>query len=71
MTNKTIIRIGLIGTIVTVISIFSPLLLWFLEALNLMALNEVLGYILLPAMTIFMIILGIGLWTKAPSSRPE
>lgn len=64
MTNKSLLKIGIIGTIVTARCCFTPLLVILLSAVGLSALIGWLDVVLLPALAIFLIITGYALWQR-------
>jgi len=59
-----ILKIGLIGTIVSVLCCFTPLLVVLLGALGLSGLVGILDYVLIPALLFFTCLLGYGLYKK-------
>jgi len=63
MTNK-LLKTGVIGTFVTIVCCFTPLLVWVLGAIGLASLVSYLDLVLLPLLAIFFIILLIGLFFK-------
>ena len=64
MRNATILRIGIIGTIVAAICCFTPALVLLLGALGLSAWLGWLDAVLLPALAIFLAITVYGLWKR-------
>ena len=64
MRNATILRIGIIGTIVAAICCFTPALVVLLGALGLSAWLGWLDAVLLPALAIFLAITVYGLWKR-------
>jgi mercuric ion transport protein len=64
MTPKSLIKIGVIGTIVTAICCFTPLLVVSLGLIGLSSLVGFLDFMLLPALGIFLLITGYGLWKR-------
>lgn len=67
MTTNTPLKVGIIGTIVTAICCFTPLLVILLGAVGLSALIGMLDVVLLPALGIFLLITGYGLWKRTRS----
>ncbi|WP_407898717.1 mercury resistance system transport protein MerF [Ferrigenium sp. UT5] len=51
--GNTLLRVGIIGAILTALCCFTPLLVVLLGALGLAALTGYLDYVLLPAMVMF------------------
>jgi mercuric ion transport protein len=64
MTDKSLLKIGVVGTLVTAICCFTPLLLVLLGAIGLSSLIGLLDLVLLPALTIFLLLTGYGLWKR-------
>lgn len=64
MTHKTLLKIGIAGTMITALCCFTPLLVILLSALGLSALIGWLDIVLLPALAIFLIITGYALWQR-------
>lgn len=67
MTPNTLLKVGIVGTIITAICCFTPLLVILLGAVGLSALTGMLDVVLLPALGIFLIITGYGLWKRTRS----
>ncbi len=63
MKNK-LLSIGIIGTIITALCCFTPLLVWVLPIFGLTAIIAYLDIFLLPALAIFMIVAGYALWQR-------
>ena len=59
-----LLGIGLIGTVVTALCCFTPLLVWLLAGLGLAGLLGMLDLVLLPMLGIFLCILGFALWQR-------
>jgi mercuric ion transport protein len=64
MTPRSLLKIGIIGTIVTMICCFTPLLVLVLGAIGLSSMTGLLDVVLLPALGLFLIITGYGLWKR-------
>lgn len=70
MTNQTLLKVGLIGTVVVGLCCFTPLLVLLLGAVGLSVLVVPLDYVLLPALAIFAAITAYALWKiMTPSSN--
>lgn len=54
--NNKLLKTGAIGTLITLICCFTPLLVWILSAIGLAALVGYLDYVLLPLLAIFIAI---------------
>ena len=59
MNDRTVLRTGVVGTVVTAICCFTPALVLLLGALGLSAWLGWLDYVLLPALAVF---LGLTAW---------
>jgi len=71
MSNKKLLTIGIIGTIVAALCCFTPLLVILLGAVGLSAVVSYLDVLLLPALGIFLAITVYALWRqKKQSARP-
>ena len=70
MSNKRLLRLGIVGTIVAALCCFTPVLALLLGAVGLAALIGWLDPLLLPALALFLVITGYALWKreKAKSS---
>jgi len=68
MTNKTLLRTGIIGSIVAAICCFSPALVILFSALGLSSLIGILDYVLLPTLAVFLAITGYALWKRREAS---
>lgn len=64
MTNKTLLRTGIIGSIVAAICCFSPALVILFSALGLSSLIGILDYVLLPSLAFFLALTGYALWKR-------
>ncbi len=62
MTNSTLLKTGIVGTIIAAICCFTPLLVILLGALGLSAAIGVLDYVLLPALAFFIALTVYALW---------
>ena len=65
MTSRSLLQIGVIGTIVTAICCFTPLLVILLGAIGLSSAIGLLDIVLLPALGLFIVITGYGLWKRS------
>lgn len=64
MNDRTILRVGVVGTVVAALCCFTPVLVILLGALGLSAALGWLDYVLLPALVISLGLLGYGLWKR-------
>ena len=62
--NHKLLKTGVIGTLITAICCFTPVLVWVLGAIGLTALVGYLDIVLLPLLGLFFIILLVGLFFK-------
>lgn len=62
--ENRLLKIGVIGTVVTALCCFTPLLVWLLTAIGLSAVIGYLDIVLLPALGIFILITGYALWRR-------
>jgi mercuric ion transport protein len=60
--NRTVLKTGVIGSVVTMICCFTPLLVVLLGGIGLSAWLGWLDYLLLPALAAFLALTGFGLW---------
>ena len=63
MTDR-LLSTGIIGTVVTALCCFTPLLVWLLAGVGLTAAIIYLDMVLLPALAIFIAITGYALWRR-------
>lgn len=70
MTGSNLLRVGIVGSIVTALCCFTPILSVLLGVIGLSAVVGMLDYVLLPALAIFVAITAYALWkrTKAASN---
>lgn len=64
MTNKSLLRLGVVGTVVTALCCFTPLLVLALGAVGLSSVLGILDAVLLPLLGIFLFITGYALWKR-------
>jgi len=64
MANGTLLKTGLIGTAITALCCFTPVLAVLLGAVGLAGLVGGLDYVLFPALAVFLAITVYALWTK-------
>ena len=69
MQNSTLLKTGIIGTIIAALCCFTPLLVVLLGAVGLSAVLGWLDYVLLPALAIFVVITIFAIYkkTKTPN----
>jgi mercuric ion transport protein len=64
MRNQSLLKIGLVGTAVSALCCFTPVLVVMLGAVGLSSLFGVLDYVLLPALALFLLMTGYALWKR-------
>lgn len=64
MTDKGLLRVGIIGTVVAALCCFTPVLTVLLVAVGLSAAIGWLDYVLLPALVIFLGLTASALWKR-------
>lgn len=71
MKDSTILKTGIVGSIIAAICCFTPVLVLLLGAIGLSAWLGWLDYVLLPALIVFLGITAYGLWLRqqAAASR--
>lgn len=64
MKDSTILKTGIVGSVIAAICCFTPVLVLLLGALGLSAWLGWLDYVLLPALIVFLGITAYGLWRR-------
>jgi mercuric ion transport protein len=64
MESTRLLRTGVVGSLVTAVCCFTPLLVWGLPALGLAAWLGWIDYVLLPVFAGFMILIAVALWRR-------
>lgn len=59
-----LLSIGIVGTIISALCCFTPVLVWLLPALGLTTVIGYLDIVLLPALMIFILITGYAFWRR-------
>ena len=62
--TKTLLRVGLVGTVVAALCCFTPILVILLAAVGLSALTGYLDYVLLPALALFVALTIFAVWRQ-------
>jgi len=65
MKRATLLKTGIIGTLVAAICCFTPALVILLGAIGLSAAVGWLDYVLLPALLFFLLMIGYALWKRS------
>ena len=58
--NNNLLKVGIIGSVITALCCFTPVLVWLFAALGVSAAVGYLDYVLLPLLGVFIIILVSG-----------
>jgi mercuric ion transport protein len=66
--GKTIIKVGIVGTILAAVCCATPILVILLGAVGLGAMTGYLDYVLLPALAIFILVAAYGFWKKSKNN---
>lgn len=64
MTNKNLLRTGIIGSVIAAICCFTPVLVILFGAIGLSSLVGILDYVLLPSLAIFLALTAYALWKR-------
>lgn len=64
MSERTLLKVGVIGAVVTTVCCFTPVLVILLGTLGLSALVGYLDYVLFPALVVFVGIIFYALWKR-------
>lgn len=64
MSDKTLLKVGFVGAIVTALCCFTPVLVFLLGALGFSALVGYLDYVLFPVLAVFVGIILYALWRR-------
>ncbi len=64
MTDKGLLKIGIIGTVIAAICCFTPVLVILLATVGLSAVLRWLDFVLIPALLIFLGITAYALWQR-------
>lgn len=62
--SKTLIRVGVVGTVVAALCCFTPVLAVLLGAVGLAALTGYLDYVLIPALVVFLCLTLYAVWRQ-------
>jgi mercuric ion transport protein len=71
MKSKTMIKAGIVGTVITALCCFTPVLVILLGAVGFSALVGYLDYVLIPALLVFLGILAYGFSRKSKEVDEE
>ena len=62
--SNTLLRVGLVGTVLAALCCFTPILVILLAAAGLSALTGYLDYVLLPALALFFALMIFAVWRQ-------
>ncbi len=62
MTNRTLLKVGLVGTVIAALCCFTPVLVVLFGVVGLSAYVGMLDYVLFPALGLFAVITVYALW---------
>jgi len=68
MTDRSLLRFGIAGTVIVAVCCFTPVLVLLLAAIGLSAAVGWLDYVLFPALAFFLGLTGFALWKRRASS---
>ena len=71
MSEKSLMKVGVIGTITAALCCFTPILVVLFGAVGLSALVGYLDYVLFPALGIFVLLTLYALWRKRAQGLKE
>ncbi len=71
MNEKTLLRTGVIGSVVAAICCFTPVLVVLVTAVGLSAVVGYLDYVLFPALAVFLAITGYALYLRSRRSADD
>jgi mercuric ion transport protein len=64
MSDKGLLKVGIVGTVIAGLCCFTPVLVVLLGAVGLAAAIGWLDLVLLPALVVFLVITGYALWQR-------
>jgi mercuric ion transport protein len=67
--NKSLLKTGVIGSVITALCCFTPILVILFGALGLSALVGYLDYVLFPLLGIFMVVIVVALVTNRENAK--
>lgn len=71
MSDRTLLKVGLIGTVIAALCCFTPVLVVLLGVVGLSAITGYLGLILLPALGFFIALSSYAIWRKWHSEQSK
>jgi len=67
MANSKLLKIGVIGTVISALCCFTPILVLLLGVLGLSSIVGLIDYVLLPTLALFLLMTGYALWKRQRS----
>ncbi|GJL72920.1 MAG: membrane protein [Nitrosomonas sp.] len=69
MADRSLLRTGIVGTLIVALCCFTPVLVWLLAVVGLSALTGYLDIVLFPALAFFIILSAYAVWRKQRSEQ--
>lgn len=71
MNDRKLLRTSIIGTVIVALCCFTPILVILLGAVGLSAILGYLDFVLLPALAIFLVLLGYALYRRSRNAKRQ
>ncbi len=71
MSEKSLLKLGIIGTVIAALCCFTPILVVLLGLVGLSALTGYLDYVLLPALAVFVAITIYAVWRRRARAKSK
>lgn len=71
MNDRKLLRTSIIGTVIVALCCFTPILVILLGAVGLSAILGYLDFVLLPALAIFLVLLGYALYRRSRKAKRQ
>jgi mercuric ion transport protein len=71
MTENSLLKLGILGTVIAALCCFTPILVILLGVVGLSALTGYLDYVLMPALAVFVLITIYALWRRQARSSTQ
>jgi len=71
MTDRHLVRLGIIGAAIAALCCFTPVLLILAGVVGLSAIVGYLDYVLLPALILFVCLTAYAVWRRTLKTKPE
>ena len=69
MADRSLLRTGIVGTLIVALCCFTPILVWLLAMVGLSALTGYLDFVLFPALGFFIALSVYAVWRKQRSGQ--